>query len=48
VTPTLSVEAVQDRETVLEVLPVTVRFAGAVGREVSAAPLVISMAETVA
>jgi hypothetical protein len=35
VTPTLSVEAVHDRETVVEVLLATARFVGAVGGVVS-------------
>ena len=35
VTPTLSVEAFHDRDTLEEVLPVEVRFVGAVGAWVS-------------
>jgi hypothetical protein len=35
VTPTLSVDAVHDNETVVEVVAVTVRFVGAVGGAVS-------------
>ena len=43
-TPTLSVDAVQDSDTDVDVCPVTVRFAGAVGGDgVAAGPPIVTL-----